>query len=520
MDKGRIKKALICFALCFLLILPSSQVFAAAGPTLRTTLSDNITQRGSKKTFDVWARNASGEKIKATVTFNGEKLSPTWDDNEKSSYTLNFTVEGENTVVVSASSDGGRKKQLTYHINYEKARQGEKIGTAVWSVEMFTIGCGYLVYPQKVNIYEGETSAQQLLRLLNENGYVGYYGGSVSSSFYLAYVADGTSSAARYNNYQRSSSASSPKALGISPSIPSVLVPHLKSTMTFCDPADYEKNWKGHLGEFVITNGSGWMYSVNNIFPNVGFADTYLSDGDIVRVQFTLGYGADIGGFGAMGTSIPNVENQPKSGYFSVANKDSLTKAIERAIYSGLITRSNVKNAYSAALSVAETLDASQSAVDNAVSAINSALQNPGSETNSAPADAPLSVGGSGAHVSSGAALGGKNASGGAAAASGGSADAVAASAAEESAFSETDAESEEMAEASEALSESEESTENAASLSENKKSKTLATVICSVSAFIVLAGGVCFIVFYVKKRRKNKNGEKEKSVKESSSQK
>ena len=278
---------------------------------------------------------------------------------------------------------------------------------------MFTIGCGYLVYPQKVNIYEGETSAQQLLRLLNENGYVGYYGGSVSSSFYLAYVADGTASAARYNNYQRSSSASSPKALGISPTIPSVLVPHLKSTMTFYDPGDYEKNWKGHLGEFVITNGSGWMYSVNNVFPNVGFADTYLSDGDIVRVQFTLGYGADIGGFGAMGTSIPNVEKQPKSGYFSVANKDSLTKAIERTIYSGLITRSNVKNAYAAALSVAETLDASQSAVDNAVSAINSALQNPGSETNSAPADAPLSVGGSGAHVSSGAALGGKNASGG-----------------------------------------------------------------------------------------------------------
>lgn len=68
------------------------------------------------------------------------------------------------------------------------------------------------------------------------------------------------------------------------------------------------------------------------------------------------------------------------------------------------------------------------------------------------------------------------------------------------------------------ALSESEESTENAVSLSENKKSKTLVTVICLVSAFIVLAGGVCFIVFYVKKRRKN--GEKEKSVKESSSQK
>ena len=77
------------------------------------------------------------------------------------------------------------------------------------------------------------------------------------------------------------------------------------------------------------------------------------------------------------------------------------------------------------------------------------------------------------------------------------------------SAFSETDAETEETTEASEALSESEESTENAVSLSENKKSKTLVTVICLVSAFIVLAGGVCFIVFYVKKRRKKRRKRK-----------
>ncbi len=210
----------------------------------------------------------------------------------------------------------GEKSSFTYHINYEKARQGEKIGTAVWSVEMFTIGLRISRVSPKSKYIRGRDVRSELLRLLNENGYVGYYGGSVSSSFYLAYVADGTASAARYNNYQRSSSASSPKALGISPTIPSVLVPHLKSTMTFYDPGDYEKNWKGHLGEFVITNGSGWMYSVNNVFPNVGFADTYLSDGDIVRVQFTLGYGADIGGFGAMGTSIPNVENQRNPAIF------------------------------------------------------------------------------------------------------------------------------------------------------------------------------------------------------------
>ena len=54
--------------------------------------------------------------------------------------------------------------------------------------------------------------------------------------------------------------------------------------MGFYDPEDYINNCEGYLGEFVISNGSGWMYSVNNNFPNVSFSDVYLSDGDIVKV--------------------------------------------------------------------------------------------------------------------------------------------------------------------------------------------------------------------------------------------
>lgn len=98
----------------------------------------------------------------------------------KASYTLNFTEEGENIVTVSASSDGGKKKQLTYRILYRRAEPGEEIGRAIWSVEAFTVGCGYIVEPTEVPIREGETAAEQLLRLLSENGLVGYYGGRQS----------------------------------------------------------------------------------------------------------------------------------------------------------------------------------------------------------------------------------------------------------------------------------------------------------------------------------------------------
>ena len=365
-------------------VLPSFSVSAASGPAITATLTDNAVQKGSKKTFDVWAKNSAGEKIKATVKLNGKIVSPTWDDIEKTSYTLVFTEEGENIVTVSASSDGGKRKELTYHITYVKAKAGEQIGTAIWSIELFTVGCGYLICPVSVPIYEGETSAEQLIRLLRNNGFVGYYGGTPKSAFYLGYIADGTVSAEKYNNYQKSGAPSEPRLLNISPKIPDILIPYLEETMTFFDPDDYLNNWKGYIGEFAFTNGSGWMYSVNNNFPNVGFSDTYLSDGDVVRVQYTLGYGADIGGLGSIGGNVPDLDVQPTSGYFAAANKDELCKAISRALTSGDMSKKRVKEAYSAAISVMETLNASQSAVDFAVNALNSALLDPGTETETA----------------------------------------------------------------------------------------------------------------------------------------
>lgn len=376
---------------------------AASGPTITTTLADNSVQKGSKKTFDVWVRNSAGKKIKATVKLNGQTVDPTWDDNDKTSYTLIFTKEGENIVTVSASSDGGKKKELTYHITYQKAVPGDVIGSATWSVELFTIGCGYLIYPVEMPIYEGETAAEQLIRLLHNNGFVGYYNGTAKSAFYLGYIADGTVSGAKYNNYSKSGTLQNPKKLNLSPTVPSLLVPYLNDTMTFFDPEDYKNNWVGYIGEFAFTNGSGWMYSINNNFPNVGFADAFLSDGDVVRVQYTLAYGADIGGLGALGSSnVPGVDNQPESGFYAVANKDALNKAISKALSSGLMSRDNVKKAYKNALDVMKKLNASQSSVNNAVSSLNSALANPSKDTVTIPSETPTSTDGTSGTGSSG----------------------------------------------------------------------------------------------------------------------
>ena len=73
-------------------------------------------------------------------------------------------------------------------------------------MELFTIGSDYLVEPVYQDIREGESSADALLRLLREQGYVAYYTGTPSSGFYLAYIGDGDKTNKRYNGAVNSQS--------------------------------------------------------------------------------------------------------------------------------------------------------------------------------------------------------------------------------------------------------------------------------------------------------------------------
>lgn len=368
--RGRVL-LILCMNLFLLGFLPVNTVMADT-VSIQTTLSDGAIQRGSKKTFDVWARDTRGDKVSATVAFNGNPVSSTWDDSDKTSYTLDFTKEGINTVVVSAESDG-QISTVCYTITYQRANVGECIGQAVWSVELNTIGCGYLVEPTHVDILEGETAAQILLKLLQDKGYAAYYGGSPQKGFYLAYIADGDKTNKNYNGYILSPTPVNKRKLDLNPAIPGILYPNLQRTMTFFDDTDYESNWRGYIGEFVFTNGSGWMYSINNIFPNVGFSDSYLSDGDVVRVQFTLAYGADIGGTSVMGADSPDID-LPKNGFYAVANKDNLTKVIADVNDSGSKNESAIRTIYQDAVNIAGVVNAAQANVNAADAALKRAF--------------------------------------------------------------------------------------------------------------------------------------------------
>lgn len=169
----------------------------------------------------------------------------------------------------------------------------EKAGNIIVSVEKFTIGQGYLIDPTITPFYKGEHFSDVLLRVLRENGYEANVKNS-EMGFYLALIYN-----ADNGKYEV------PDCIKSMPNMTTANGEGLKC------PTGNEKNKDApKLGEFSYMPSSGWLYSKNGEFPNYVMSDCEMSDGDVIRVQFTLyGYGADLGD---SNESMKNALNLPK----------------------------------------------------------------------------------------------------------------------------------------------------------------------------------------------------------------
>lgn len=203
---------------------------------------------------------------------------------------------------------------------------------AIVSIERFTLGEGYLVKPYVIEYPAEYNAAQMLDQMMMENDLSYDYKGTLKSNFYLASIDDADT--------------------GI------LDVPQCLRKMVYSDgspaedPVDsvfFTNDEFPALGEFDYSMQSGWMYTVNGEFPNVGFSQKYLEDGDVVRVQFTLiGLGADLGSSGGSGLKAINV-----------ADKTELTRLLAEGTYA--------KEKYDYAIKIAEKLDAAQAEVDECI---------------------------------------------------------------------------------------------------------------------------------------------------------
>ncbi|MEG2406524.1 MAG: S-layer homology domain-containing protein [Clostridiales bacterium] len=227
---------------------------------------------------------------------------------------------------------------LSFVFTMPMLASAEEVNVTV-SMEKFTLGQGYVVEPQQVTVADGTKVSQVITDILGKGNYANT--GSVENSFYLARIKENVSNE-KIN-------------------MPKYIVDVISQQ------ADVMGNrvvpqW---LGEFDYNGTAGWMVCVNNKFLGSSSSDYPLHNGDVIRWQFTVsGLGADIGaGFS---------ENQF---YITVANKDALTAKVAEANKKNTPAIKN-SNAYKSAVNILENLEATQSAVDIALTNLQTYLTN------------------------------------------------------------------------------------------------------------------------------------------------
>lgn len=303
----------------------------------QTTLK-NRTTKADHLTFDVWAKDIyTGEKLSTkyvSVTNNAKRVAVNWDDSEKTSYTLDLS-EGANNIEITIEY-GNSTVTKNYIVTKEAANDGEIIGDFVFSMDAFTLGLGYLIEPERVNIEKGKNSAQTLDSVLTDHNFNYDYTGSLENNFYLSAIS-------KTNQIFNSSDVNVPEIL--------------QDAFGYIDQSDFTS--ENQLGEFDFTYASGWMYAVNNIFPNVGFADHYVQQGDVMRTQFTVAYGSDIGG--GWGYN-----------YFDSYSKDEATRTLAYINSSDekeeILEDHNVAQSYDQLMEEVTVVNPEQSVLDSATS--------------------------------------------------------------------------------------------------------------------------------------------------------
>lgn len=258
-------------------------------PIIYTDLADGTTVSGTIKNMETHAKDYLGNYIDPSgiqVFCNGQSAELIWANLTQISYRLHLT-EGANEIEIRAVDEEGNESVKFYTLYCNSVNKDEVLGKATISVEATTLGMGYLVPPTEVEITEGENCAYILDRLLKSYGYDYRCTGTLERGFYLESILF-------HENI-------------LNPQIPEDLAAHCEAEADYFDNEEYQSS---RLGEFDFCNGSGWMYSVNGVYPNYGFSDCYLNPGDTVRIRFTLYYGKDIGGFGALGTDGENWEKE------------------------------------------------------------------------------------------------------------------------------------------------------------------------------------------------------------------
>lgn len=184
-----------------------------------------------------------------------------------------------------------------------------------FTCEKSIIGQGLIVEPCKISVEKKTTVSKVLDKVFRDNNIEYEHSGALNSGFYLSSVKncdDGT-----FN-------------------IPKII----KNSDVYSANVSSRNVNAPDLAERSFIESSGWFYFVNNKAPNVGMSEYELSDGDVIRVQFTLfDYGEDIKIPANRDKLIKKLASNKKHEYYDEGikvlqnldkNKDDISDVIEK----------------------------------------------------------------------------------------------------------------------------------------------------------------------------------------------
>lgn len=199
---------------------------------------------------------------------------------------------------------------------------------AVISVEKGTLGQGYIVEPTAVTLQSGDTVKTVTERVLKANGRSALTTMNSTYGYYLQGISDPDRGAI---------------------SIPAFVQQMITAKDLKVNINDIKESQ--YLNEFDYTTQSGWMYCVNNVYPEVGAASTKVQSGDVIRWQFTMvGQGQDL------------KEGDPSIFANEKLNRDNLYKTMAYIHKtSELMNRADIRTAYANCINVLGNLTSKKS---------------------------------------------------------------------------------------------------------------------------------------------------------------
>lgn len=243
-------------------------------PSVSTSpdLSGGYTTNNSTFTLDVTGYNYLGQRLhggKITLKLNGTEIKAGWQNENATTYRLNL-VQPENQVTIFIVDEYGYSRYFDYTLYYEQQSSDTPIGYVTVSVEAPTVGLGWLIEPTSCPIYDNVSFAYVLEELLKANGFTPEFTGNMEQ-YYLAGI--------------------SKPGLTDHIAIPETLQEAILAAnkeITAPKPDSLEQKY--------ITPDSGWLYSIDGLYPNYGFGTYYPRDGQCICLRFSLlGSGSDIG---------------------------------------------------------------------------------------------------------------------------------------------------------------------------------------------------------------------------------